>query len=182
MSNFDKKLDDAVEKYEKSFDKNVNQLANTAEKVASGVNRLYIGCATVLGNLFFMAFCLWGAYAAYNSWNLSQNGETTTGTVIELKESESDGSCCVYSPVVEFETNGQTYTFESDNASYPPEYEVGEEVRVIYNPENPGNAQINKASERWLMPIIIIPAMMITSIIFTFVMIRAWRRNDDVMF
>jgi hypothetical protein len=183
MTNFDKKIDNAVEKYEKSFDKNVNKLANTAEKVASGVNRLYIGCATVLGNLFFMAFCLWGAYAAYNSYNLSKNGETTTGIVIELEESSStEGGCCVYSPVIEFEANGQTYTFESDSASYPPEYEVGEEVRVIYNPENPNNAQINKASERWLMPVLLIPAMFFGMIIFTFAMIRAYRRNDDIMF
>jgi hypothetical protein len=183
MSNFDKKLDDAVEKYEKSVEKNVNKLANTAEKVASGVNRLYIGCATILGNLFFLAFCLWGAYAAYNSYNLGKNGETTTGIVIELEEStDSDNSCCVYSPVIEFDANGQTYTFESDNASYPPEYEVGEEVRVLYNPSNPNNAQINKASERWLMPVLVIPAMIIGSIIFTFAMVRAFRRNDDVMF
>lgn len=178
MSNFDKKLDDAVEKYEKGFDKNVGKLANTAEKVAGGLNRLYIGCATILGNLFFLAFCLWGAYVAYNSYNLGKNGETTTGIVIELEESESDGSCCVYSPVIEFEANGQTYTFEGDSASYPPEYEVGEEVRVLYNPENPSNAQINKVSERWLMPVIVIPAMIITSIIFTFAMIGAWRRNE----
>src|SRR5690606_15772977 len=142
-----------------------------------GANRLFIGCATVFGNLFFIAFCLWGAYAVYNSYNLGKNGETTTGFVIELEESESDGSCCVYSPVIEFEANGQTYTFEGDNASYPPEYEVGEEVPVLYNPEKPNNAQINKASERWLMPAIIIPAMIITSIIFTFAMVRAWRKG-----
>lgn len=179
MSNFDKKLDDALDKYEKGFDKNVGKLTNTAEKVAGGLNRLYIGCATILGNLFFMAFCLWGAYAAYNSYNLSKNGEITTGIVIELEESsDADNGCCVYSPVIEFEANGQTYTFESDNASYPPAYEVGEEVKILYNPEDPNNAQINKASERWLMPVIIIPAMIITSIIFTFAMIRAWRRNE----
>lgn len=178
MSNFDKKLDDAVEKYEKGFDKHVPKAVNAVEKVAGGLNRLYIGCATILGNLFFMAFCLWGAYAAYNSYNLGNNGETTTSIVIELEESDSDGSCCVYSPIIEFEANGQTYTFESGNASNPPEYEIGEEVKILYNPENPSNAQINKVSERWLMPVIVIPAMIITSIIFTFAMIRAFRRNE----
>ncbi len=179
MNNFDKKLDDAVEKYEKSFDKNVGKIANTAEKIGGGLNRLYIGCATILGNLFFLAFCLWGVYVAYNSYTLGKNGETTTGIVIELEESSStEGGCCVYSPIIEFEANGQTYTFESDNASYPPAYEVGEEVKILYNTENPNNAQINKPFERWLMPVIVIPAMILTSIIFTFVMIGAWRRND----
>lgn len=179
MSNFGKKIDDAVEKYEKGFDKHVPKAVDAAEKVAGGLNRLYIGCATILGNLFFIAFCLWGAYVAYNSYNLGKNGETTTGIVIELEESnDADGGCCVYSPVIEFEANGQTYTFESDNASYPPAYEVGEEVKILYNTENPNNAQINKLSERWLMPIIVIPAMIITSLIFTFSMIRAFRRNE----
>ncbi len=179
MSSPDKKLDDAIEKYEKGIDKNINKIANTAEKVASGLNRLFIGCATIVGNLFFMAFCLWAAYVAYNSFNLGKNGETTTGIVTKLEEgTDSDGNCCTYSPVIEFQANGQTYTFESDNASYPPEYEIGEEVKILYNPENPNNAQINKASERWLMPVIVIPAMIITSIIFTFAMIRAWRRNE----
>lgn len=179
MSNFDKKIDDAVEKYEKGFDKHVPKALDAVEKVAGGVNRIFIGCVTIFGNLFFMAFCLWGVYAAYNSWNLSKNGESTTGIVIELEEgTDGDGNCCTYSPVIEFEANGQKYTFESDNASYPPAYEVGEEVRVLYNPENPDNAQINKASERWLMPVIVIPAMIFGSIIFTFAMIRAWRRNE----
>jgi len=182
MSNFDKKVDDFVENYEKGFDKHVPNAVNAVEKVASGVNRFAIGCITVIGNLFFIAFCLWGVYAAYNAWNLSNVGETTTGIVTSLDESSSaEGGCCVYSPIIEFEANGETYTFEGDNASYPPEYEVGEEVRVIYNPENPSNAQINKASERWLMPVILIPAMLIGSLIFTFAMIQAWRRNTDVL-
>jgi hypothetical protein len=179
MSNFDKKLDDAVEKYEKGFDKHVPKAVDAVEKVTGGLNRLYIGCITIFGNLFFLAFCLWGAYAAYNSYNLGKNGETTTGIVTKLEESsDSDGTCCTYSPVIEFRASGQTYTFESDNASYPPEYEVGQEVNILYNPQKPNNAQINKPLERWLMPVILIPAMILTSLIFTFAMIRAWRKNE----
>lgn len=182
MSDFDKKVDDFVEKYEKGFDKHVPKAVNAVEKVAGGVNRLSIGCAIVIGNLFFLGFCLWGVYAAYNSFNLSRNGETTTGIVTRMEESSSaESGCCVYSPVIEFEaTDGQTYTFEGDNASYPPAYKVGEEVRVIYDPADPSNALINKASERWLFPIIIIPAMFFGMIIFSFFMIRAYRRNDAI--
>lgn len=181
MSNFDKKIDDAVEKYEKGFDQYATKAVTGAEKVAGRLNRVYIGCATILGNLFFLAFCLWGVYAAYNSYNLGKNGETTTGIVIKLEKSnDGDNTCCVYSPIIQFTVNGQTYTIEGDSASNPPAYEVGEEVSILYNPANPNNAQINKLLERWLMPIIIIPAMIITSLIFTFAMIRAFRRNDSI--
>ena len=181
MSNFDNKVDDLVDKYEKGFDKYVPKAVDAVEKVAGGLNRLYIGCATVIGNLFFLAFCLWGMYAAYNSWNLTKNGEITTGIVSLMEESNTnEGGCCVYSPVIEFQVNGQTYTFEGDNATYPPTYEVGEEVRVIYDPADPSNALINKASERWLFPVIIIPAMFFGMIIFTFSMVRAFRRNEYI--
>ena len=181
MGDFDKKVDDFVEKYEKGFDKHVPKAVDAVEKVASGANRFSIGCITVLGNLFFLGFCLWGLFAAYKSFNLSRDGETTIGIVTSLAESSSgEGGCCVYSPVIEFEANGQTYTFEGDNASYPPAYRVGEEVRVIYDPADPSTALINKPSERWLFPVIIIPAMIFGSVIFTAGMVCAWRRGEYI--
>lgn len=167
-----------MEQYEKSVDK----AFNAVEKVGSGLNKLYIGCALVASNLCFMAFCLWGVYAAYQSWSLQQNGQTTTGTVIALEESSTnEGGCCVYSPVVEFQANGQTYTFEGDNASDPPAYRVGETVSVLYDPADPATAQINQWSERWLMPLILIPAMLSSMLITTFFLVRAWRRNETVL-
>jgi hypothetical protein len=166
-----------MDSYEKNFDKAVN----VVEKAAGAANRLYLGCGILFANLFFAGFCLWGAYAGYISWTLEQNGETTTGTVVQLEESDdSEGGCCVYSPVIEFEANGQTYSFEGDNASYPPAYEVGEEVSILYDPANPDTAQINKWTERWLFPIIIIPAMLFAALLVNFFLIRAFWRNDYV--
>ena len=164
-----------------NYERAVDKVANTAEKAAGAVNRLQIGCWIVFANLFFAAFCLWGAYAAYTSWRLDQEGETTTGRVVRLEESsDSDGGCCVYSPVVEFKANGQTYSFEGDNASYPPAYDVGEEVSVIYHPNDPDTAQINKWTERWLFPLIIIPAMIFTALIVNVFLIRSFWRNDPL--
>ncbi len=167
-----------MEAYERSVDKAVD----VVDKVARGANRLYIGCATVFANLFFMAFCLWGVYAAYVSWQLQTSGETTTGVVVRLTEqSDANGGCCTYVPVVEFEAGGTTYSFDGDTASDPPEYEVNENVPVLYDPSDPNTAQINKFSERWLMPIILIPAMIFASIILTFFMVRAWRRDETII-
>jgi hypothetical protein len=164
-----------------SYERNVDKAVNAVEKVAGVANRAYIGCAILLANLFFGGFCLWGAYGAYISWQLEQNGETTTGSVVRLEESDSaEGGCCVYSPVIEFEMNGQTYSFEGDTASYPPAYEVGEEVSVLYDPADPDTAQINKWSERWLFPLIMIPAMLLGALIVNFFMIRAFWRNEDI--
>jgi len=164
-----------------SYEKNVDKALNAVEKAGGVANRLYIGCITIFANLFFAGFCLWGAYAGYVSWKLENEGETTTGTVVRLEESDSsEGGCCVYSPVIEFDAGGQSYSFEGDNASDPPAYDVGEEVSVIYDPADPNTAQINKWTERWLFPIIIIPAMLFTALILNFFMIRAFWRNEPV--
>lgn len=171
-----------MDNYEKNFERAVDKVTNTAEKVGGVANRVYIGCILIFANLFLAGFCLWGVYAGYISWQLENEGERATGTVVRLEESSSsEGGCCVYSPVIEFDVNGQTYSFEGDNASNPPAYNVGEEVNVLYHPGNPDTAQINKWSERWLFPIIIIPAMLITALILNFFLIRSFWRNDAVL-
>lgn len=159
----------------------MSKLDKTLDAVSTGANRLQIGCWILFGNLFLAAFCLWGVYAGYTSWRLQNEGVITTGTVIQMEESNSsEGGCCVYSPVVEFTINGQTYSFDGGNASDPPAYRVGEVVEVIYDPSDPGTAQINKWTERWLFPILIIPAMIFTAAILNFFMIRAWRRGEYI--
>jgi hypothetical protein len=163
------------------YEKNVDKAVNAVEKAAGVANRLYLGCGILFANLFFAGFCLWGAYAAYTSWTLEQTGTVTTGIVVEMEESsDGDGGCCVYSPVIEFSAAGQTYTLEGDTASSPPQYEVGEEVSILYDPANPDTAQINKWTERWLMPILLIPAMLLGALIVNFFLIRAFWRNDPV--
>ncbi|GEM_PF-443592 len=179
---FEENLDKAVDNYEKNFDKVANKAGKVVDAVGRGANKLYIGCATIFANLFFAAFCLWGAYAATVSWRLESAGEITTGYVTRLEESKtSEGYCCVYTPVVEFDVNGQTYSFESENASNQADYEIGSQVKVRYDPADPNTAQINKFSERWLFPIIIIPAMIFAALFLNFFMIRAWRRGEDLL-
>lgn len=164
-----------------NYEKNVDRALNAVEKAGGVMNRAYIGCGIIFANLFFAAFCLWGAYAGYVSWGLEQNGERTTGVVTRLEESSSgDSGCCVYSPVIEFEANGQTFSFEGGNASDPPAYDVGEQVPVLYDPADPNTAQINKWTERWLFPIIIIPAMLFAALLVNFFMIRAFWRNEPI--
>jgi hypothetical protein len=164
-----------------AYEKNVDKAVNVVDKIGRGANRVYVGCATVIANLFFMAFCLWGVYAAYVSWQLETNGKTTAGVVVRLDEqTDAEGGCCTYVPIVEFQVDGKTYSFDGNTASDPPEYDVNENVPVLYDPSDPSTAQINKFSDRWLMPIILIPSMIFTSILVTFFMIRAWHRGETI--
>jgi hypothetical protein len=159
----------------------MSKLDKTLDAVGTGVNRLQIGCWTIFFNLFFAGFCLWGVYAGYTSWQLQTNGVITPGTVVRLNEqSDGEGGCCTYVPVIDFFVNDQIYTFEGDNASDPPAYDVGEQVNVRYDPTNPNTAQIDSFFERWIFPIIIIPAMTIGAAILNFFMIRAWVRGESM--
>ncbi|HSL43171.1 MAG TPA: DUF3592 domain-containing protein [Anaerolineales bacterium] len=159
----------------------MSTLDKTLSAVEKGASRLQIGCWTVFFNLFFAGFCLWGAYAAYTGWQLQTKGVTTTGTVVRLDErSSGDGGCCTYVPVVDFQVQDRIYTFEGDNASYPPAYAVGEQVEVRYDPNNPNSAQIDSLLERWIFPVIIIPTMIMAALILNFFMIRAWMRGEPV--
>ena len=160
----------------------MDKAAKAVEKVGKTANRVYIGCITIFANIFFAAFCLWGVYAGYTSWQLQTNGETTTGMVVELKEqSDGQGGCCTYVPIVEFAVNGQAYSIDGDTASDPPQYEVGQAVPILYAPASPNKAQINKWTERWLFPLIIIPAMFFGALILNFFMWRVFRSGDSVI-
>jgi hypothetical protein len=181
-NNVEDNLDKALDRYEKNVEKVADKAGKVMDVVGRGANRLYIGCFTIFANLFFGAFCVWGVYAASVSLQLETSGESTTGTVTRLEESTtSEGYCCVYTPVVEFEANGLTYSFEDENASNSSDYQIGSQVRVLYDPDDPNTAQINQFSKRWLFPIIIIPAMILAALLVNFFMIRAWRRGEDVL-
>ena len=67
------------------------------------------------------------------------------GTVTEIL----DGS-----PVVEYEVNGKAFSFQSSLSSTPPMYSTGDKVSVLYRPNNPGWAQINSFTDRWLFPVV----------------------------
>ena len=109
------------------------------------------GCFLIFMNLLFIGLLGGGGYIAYNNYQLRTNGASTTGTVIRLEESTSDGSTS-YSPVFQYEVNGQTYEFESQNSSSPPTHRVGEQDTIFYDPENPQKAQIDSFMDMWLAP------------------------------
>jgi Protein of unknown function (DUF3592) len=63
-----------------------------------------------------------------------------------------------YYPIVEFNlANGQTKTLQLGEGSWPPAYEKGEAVTVIYEADKPKNAYIESTSSkimRWFVPML----------------------------
>ncbi|HLO84970.1 MAG TPA: DUF3592 domain-containing protein [Nostocaceae cyanobacterium] len=75
------------------------------------------------------------------------------GTVIDLVESSSttkNRTSYTYRPVVKFTTNlGEPTIFESKAGSNPPSFTKGQQVEVLYNPQNPQSAVINAWFDIW---------------------------------
>ena len=108
-----------------------------------------LGSCMLLGALFFFSRSLVFAYRA----------TSTTGKVIEheVNTSTSTGSgsnrsttTTSYRPVVQFQTQGRSIRFVSkagDNS--PQDQPVGSEVTVLFNPNDPNNAEIDSFSAIW---------------------------------
>lgn len=91
-----------------------------------------------------------GAGALYfNSRAFIDTAETATGTVTELVRSRSSDST-TYAPVVSFvATDGEQYSFTHNISRNPPAYSQGEQVPVLYPPDNPNRARIESAFSLW---------------------------------
>lgn len=58
-------------------------------------------------------------------------------------------------PTIEYEYQGEVYQYYSTVQSNPPSYEMGEEVEVYVDTDDPDNVIINTISERWIAIIIL---------------------------
>jgi Protein of unknown function (DUF3592) len=82
-----------------------------------------------------------------------RGAERATGTVIDLSSSLSEGSFTYY-PIVRFTTaEGRTVEFQSPSGSSSPP-DVGDRVEVLYDPDNPRDAQLSGFFDIWLWPIV----------------------------
>ena len=145
---------------------------STLDRLDSCSERATQGCVWALLNLMALVFFGVAGYFGWQSWELTQNGETTTGVVVGLDESDSDGST-VYAFIVEYVAADQRHTYSSSNYSSPPSYAVGDEVELLYDPADPKQVVINSWLELWGLT-----AGMLLGGVITFVVVNIffWRR------
>lgn len=74
----------------------------------------------------------------------------TTGLVKGFNSTTSDGTT-MYAPVVEFpDTRGQPQLYESRTYSWPQKLNVGDSVKLAFDPTNPDEASLLSFSELYL--------------------------------
>ena len=84
----------------------------------------------------------------------------TRGRVIDLilREVPGTGSASFsnrYYPVLEFYANGKLYKENYPYGAYPSNYQVGDEVKIDYDPEDPHEYEIRKEDIYSLLPTIL---------------------------
>jgi hypothetical protein len=83
-----------------------------------------------------------------------KNSIVANGTVTEIVQKVSKGSdntkSYTYSPMVSFtDGSGKEYSFVSGVSSNPSPYHVGDNIKILYSPQNPYDAKIDKFFELW---------------------------------
>jgi hypothetical protein len=126
---------------------------NDAIRVTKIVARVF-GAILLVGAFALLAL---GASCYNRAANFKKIAAEAQGTVIELKEDSSGAnSHTVYYPIIRFaDKAGQEHTLYSTSGSFPPAYEVGERVSVLYDPANPKEAKVNSFTGLWLLPLIL---------------------------
>ncbi|MCW5911212.1 MAG: DUF3592 domain-containing protein [Cyclobacteriaceae bacterium] len=98
-----------------------------------------------VGTIFILLSMYWlGADYIFTS-----KAETVTGTVVDLSYGRGSGNTAA--PVVSYTWQGKEMIFEGSTYSNPPAVEIGEQVELFVNPDNPNDVLINLVSERYIL-------------------------------
>lgn len=132
-----------VEEVEKEINPNFKSAGGCVGGVFKLVSLFFFGVSFLL---------LGGAGLSYYMEEESiKKSDLIKGRVISLTPSDDHDGTQTYAPVVGYEWNGKDRTYHSNMYSYPPAYEVDEEVELYVNREDPDSVYINSFSDRWLV-------------------------------
>lgn len=108
----------------------------------------------ILGMVFFLIgiASLGGAVVALVRANQRRSSWLTAqGTVVKMVQTTRT----MQAPVVAFTSPRGPVQFQSDVSSSPPAWQVGEPVKVLFDPNDPSQAVIDSFWVRWLVPLLL---------------------------
>lgn len=105
---------------------------------------------------------LWASALVVKNILFLRSSVSTTGTVIDFQTHRGNRST-TYAPIVSFQTlDGKSMRFRSQMGGDSDDYVIGEQVTVLYSPDDPRDAEINAFSPLWF------PVVALTVIGFAF--------------
>lgn len=89
-----------------------------------------------------------------DTYNFRKISQLVMGRLVgyesHVSKSRKNGSTTMYTPVIEFDCNGEVYSFKSKIGSSTMSYKVGESVPVIYLESDPHNARLRTNSRYFI--------------------------------
>ena len=121
-------------------------------KISSGKTAMIIMgvILTVVG----LAIGVIGASILIEHNNKMSNYIEVVGTVIDYEVSYSSDGNDLLAAVAEYEVDGKFYEVVESSYSYPPSYEIGETVAIMYNPRQPSDAIFKKNTVSFVLIIV----------------------------
>jgi hypothetical protein len=101
-----------------------------------------------------LALFIFGVVMLVRTVQFVSRAERTTGTVVAVREDTNSDGDTFYYPDVEFTTAaGETIRFSSNSGSSTSRSE-GDQVDVLYDPNNPHDARLAGLFDVWLIAVI----------------------------
>mmetsp|Transcript_1144 Transcript_1144/g.2394 ORF Transcript_1144/g.2394 Transcript_1144/m.2394 type:complete len:170 (-) Transcript_1144:253-762(-) len=121
--------------------------------VCCPTTRNRVKCALIIGLLLFMSGCLWAGFNREKQMSWTPTIGTVVGTVHCDSDSETQ---TIEKPIISYTpiNDERTYTFASNTCTSPPE-EVGTDIAVWYDPDDPSKAMDARFASVWLFPILL---------------------------
>lgn len=137
---------------EAAFEQATKEVKVQSTKVTGLIGNIFGGIGVLLLVL--------GVYFGYRSYSFIQRAVKAEGRVVELVRSMSHNSedntdYEVWSPVVEYQYQGKTHRFKSPIASSQPDYEVGDPMPLLVDPDRPGTAEEDSFFGHWFVAVLL---------------------------
>ncbi len=92
--------------------------------------------------------------SVFVAWQFVHSAARADGRVIQMVERDGEHGK-MYAPVFVFrDASGVEHTVHSQTASYPPEHQVGDTVRVLYSLGSPQDAKTDRFFSLWGWPLV----------------------------
>ncbi len=150
------KLEQEVDDFQESELLNEYREANDQQQQPSGggLGKI-IGLSFMIGGLVMLSVVI---YLIIYNYNFIKGSTSTMGKLISydsyFSDSENGGST-MYTPIFEYHYQGVKRTYKSSTSSSSRSFEIGEQVEVLVDPENPNSVMVNTFWEQWFLPLVL---------------------------
>ena len=100
------------------------------------------------------------AYLLVSNYQFMQRAQSVKGKVIDYqsyqsRDRDSNSSTTMYTPTYQYTYKGKLYTHISTTSTSSKDYEIGDQVEILIDPEDPKEILINSFMEKWFLPLLL---------------------------